>query len=203
MFSDKEVETKIKYKLGIFDGREPIPSELDGVSDIMITNLNAKGEKIGTDISELVKLRKLKVLGLKGFDLDETFYEVMHSFPELASLSFYECHLKEPLEIRINSLRDLIMMRCKIENLKNIQFPANVMVNSGGIIDASKFVHSSHLKKLGINNSDINHAAYFEQMKALKSLNVDGSNLDEPDVIQRLREKKIAVSYGFEYHPIR
>ena len=79
MFSDKELDTKVKFKLGIFDGREPTEEELENVRDIFLTNLNARGEKMNTDISELVRLKKLRNLDLKGFDLTPEVLEVIRN----------------------------------------------------------------------------------------------------------------------------
>ena len=90
MFKDKEVDRKVKYKLGIFDERrEPNEMDLEKITDIFLTNLNSKGEEIGTNISEISRLTKLKNLELKGFELSDDIANVISSFKGLEGLRLY------------------------------------------------------------------------------------------------------------------
>lgn len=203
MFNDKEVDKKVKYKLGIFDGSEPSEADLDKITEIIISNLNARGEEIGTDISELSRLRKLKTLDLKGFDLTEEVIRVIHSFPELVGLRLYSCHSKEPVHIDIEKLKSLILDHCQSMNLSQMKLPESVLIVDCGMVDVSRLQGKEDIKDLGIKNSDIINSDSFREMSSLKSLNVDGSTLDDDEVVSKLRNKRIAVSNEFEYHPLR
>lgn len=203
MFSDKEVDKKVKYKLGIFDGHDPKESDLDKVTEIIISNLNAKGEVIGTDVSEIGRLTKLKTLGLRGFDLSAELVELIHRFPELVSLNLYECHSQEPITIDIETLKSLILDHCQVANFSDVRLPENVLIVNGGVINVSEFKKSSSLKDLGIKNSDIVNASSLSDIKGLKNLNLDGSTLDNEDIISELKSRKIVVSHEYEYNPMR
>jgi len=203
MFQDKEVEKIVKYKLEIFDDTELKETDLDGITEIMVSNRDAKGKVIPINISELVKLKKLKGLDLKGFELNQDVLGVIQSFPELTSLHLYSCQSKEPISLHVKKLKSLVLDHCQSLNFVEIQFPERVLIVDGGVVDASKLQHHQQLKILGIKNSEIIHAAYLKKIPSLKSLNVDGSVLDEDNVVNQLRAKKIAVSNEFEYHPLK
>ena len=202
MFQDKEVDKKVKYKLGIFDETEPAESDLDKVTDIIIHNVNAKGDVINTDLSELVRLKKLKTLDLKGFELTEEVLRVIQSFPELVSLKLYSCHSKVAIQLDIETLKLLVLDHCQSINLNETHLPETVLIIDGGVVDVSKFQYSQKLKELGINDSEIVHSTSLQDIHSLKRLNVDGSTLDDENIIDVLRSKKVAVSYELEYQPL-
>ena len=203
MFKDKEVDTKVKYKLGIFDGTEPLEEDLNKITDIFISNVNAKGEKIGTDISEISRLKKLKSLDLKGFEIDEKIVEIINSFPELLGLKLYGCSSKDSININAQALKTLILDNCKSINLNETKLPECLIMINCGIVDISKFLNSSQLKDLQIKSSEIMHTDSLREMKALKILNVDGSTLDNEEILKELKNRKVLVSYEYEYHPIK
>ena len=203
MFSDKEVDKKIKYKLGIFDDREPSKEDLNRITDIFISNVNARGEVMNVDLSDLVKLRKLKSLDLKGFDINAEILGIINSFPELMSLVLYSCQSEEPLDIRIEKLKNMILDNCGTMNLSGINLPERLTIISGGTIDVSQFVNNYTLRELEIKNSEVLNSRFLEEIKKLKRLNLDGSTLDYEDVIKTLEGKKIKVSHELEYNPIR
>ena len=202
MFNDKEVDKKVKYKLGIFDDIEPTNEDLYKIRDIMINNLNVKDEVINTDISELVYLKKLQSLDLRGFEFNEKILEVLKSLSNLEILKLYRCQLKDELYFDIPKLKAIVLDNCKIFNLTNFTFPENVLIVNCGTIDASKLLENRKIKDLGIKSSEIINSSSLIEMKKLKILNVDGSTLDSEDIVERLKKKKIAVSNEFEYRPI-
>lgn len=203
MFKDKEVETKVKYKLDIFDDTELSEDDLNKVTEILISNKNLRGEVINTDLSELVKLRKLQSLDLKGFELSEEVLRVIHGLPELVALSLYDCQAKESVAINIERLKSLILDHCQNMNFSEIHLPETLLIVDGGVVDVSKFQHHQHLKDLGIKSSEIIHANSLEEITSLKNLNVDGSTLDDDNIVNKLRAKKVVVSNEFEYHPLK
>lgn len=81
--------------------------------------------------------------------------------------------------------------------------PENVLIVDGGIVDLSRFQHCDHLRELGIKSSEIVSGASLLEMRSLKSLNIDGSTIDDDVVLHELKNRKIAVSNEFEYHPIK
>ena len=204
MFKDREVDTKVKYKLGIFnDGREPDEIELENINDIFLTNLNSKGEKIGTDISEISKLKKLKNLDLKGFELSDDIASIISSFKELEGLRLYSCESKDTIAMDLSKLKILLLDNCKTVNLTDIQLPERVLVINGGVVDLSKFINSSKIKNLEIKSSEIMYSELLKNMGNLKVLNVDGSTLDNEEILEDLKNKNISVSYEYEYNPIK
>lgn len=203
MFSNKEVDTKVKYKLGIFDGREPSEEELKKVEEILISNVNAKGEIIGTDISELVKLPNLRHLDLKGFKIDESIRRIINSLPRLAALELFECSFEGPLTINTDKLKRLVFDNCGRVDLSQTVLPESVLIMDSQAVDISNFEFADKLKELGIKNCEILNAAELSKMKKLESFNADGSTLDNRDILNELRNKKISVSNSMEYHPMR
>lgn len=203
MFKDKEVDTKVKCKLGFFDGREPKESDLENVTDIFLTNLNVKGEKIGTDISEIIRIKKLKSLNLKGFELTDDIVSIIDSFQDLEWLGLYSCSSKETITMDLSNLKSLMLDNCKTVNLTCVNLPESVLVVNGGVIDLSKLVNSDKVKNLEIKSSEIIYSGILREMKNLKTLNIDGSVLDDEKVLDFLKSKKVSVSYEYEYHPIR
>ena len=203
MFSDKELDTKVKFKLGIFDGREPTEEELENVRDIFLTNLNARGEKMNTDISELVRLKKLRNLDLKGFDLTPEVLEVIRNMKVLTGLKFYECNSEEPISIDLEQLKSLILDACKVEFGSGIDSLETLLVVNSGTVDVSRLPLGKKLKDLGIKNSEIVNSGKLSEIESLKSLNIDGSALDNEEVLKALLANKVAVSHEYEYHPIK
>lgn len=203
MFKDKEVDTKVKYKLGIFDSREPSEQDLEQITDIFLTNLNPKGEKLETDISEIARLKKLKNLDLRGFELTQNIVETIDSLEELEVLSLYSCSSRSAISLNLSVLKRLILDNCKSINLAEVNFPENVLIINGGVVDLSKFINTCRVKRLEIKSSEIIYSELLKEIKNLKMLNVDGSTLDNEDILNYLENKKISVSYEYEYNPIK
>lgn len=177
--------------------------DLPKVNDICISNFNAKGEKINTDISELNKLINLKILSLKGFELTEDIVAILRSFPKLVQLNLYECDAKGTISISMEKLKGLILENCSLPNLNNILLPENFLIVNGGVIDALKLQNSGAVKNLGIKNSVIINSDFLSELRRLRELNVDGSSLDDEDVLRKLRERNVIVSHEYEYNPMR
>ena len=203
MFNDKEVDTKVKYKLGIFDGSEPNEYDLDNVKDIFISNYNARGEKINTNISELVRLKKLKMLDLKGFELTQEVLDVINSLQELQELKLCECNSKEPLNINIEKLKTIVLDNCSSIDLSQIQLPENLLMISCGIVDVSKLTNTKRLRDLGIKSSEVVNTSALTEIDNLKSVNFNGSTLDNENVLKDLKKGNVEVSYMYEDHPIQ
>lgn len=204
MFKYKEVDRKVKYKLGIFDDRrEPEEEELENITDIFLSNVNSKGEKLETDISEISKLKRLKNLDLKGFELSSDIASIISSCKELEGLRLYSCGSRDMVAMDLSKLKIFMLDNCKTVNLTDIKLPERVFVINGGVVDLSKFINSSKIKNLEIKSSEIMYSELLKEMGNLKSLNVDGSTLDNEEVLDYLRNKNISVSYEYEYNPIK
>ena len=203
MFNNKELDTKVKFKLGIFDGREPSENELENVKDIFLSNLNVRGEKINTDLSELVKLKNLKSLDLKGFYLIPEVLDVIGNMKELEGIKLYECSSDKPISIDLEQLRSLILDTCDVQFQNKINSLESLLVVNCGMVDVLKLPLGKNIKELGIKNSEIINSEELTKIENLKSLNVDGSVLDNEDVLKTLLANKIAVSHEQEYHPIK
>ena len=105
--------------------------------------------------------------------------------------------------VNIERLKSLILDHCQTMNFSEIHLPETLLIVDGGVVDVSKFQHHQHLKDFGIKSSEIIHANSLEEITSLKNLNVDGSTLDDDNIVNKLRAKKVVVSNEFEYHPLK
>lgn len=200
MFLDQEIQKKVKYKLGVFRKEEFSEADLQKITDIFISNLNPRGEVINTNLLELKKLRKLKCLDLKGFELTDDVLQVIHSFPDLNQLKLYSCKAHGIIKLNVETLKTLICDNCRINDFSEIVLPESVLIVDGGVVDISKFHYINFLKELSIKKSEIINSIFLEKMKGLNSLNVDGSTLDFENALEMLKQRKVKISNESEYH---
>ncbi len=201
-FADKELHKKVGFKLGIFDGGSIPEDELEKVEDILISNIDPKGNKKNTDLSELPKLKGLKSLSLKGFEITNEVLDVITKLDKIETLIFYSCVSQETIRLSIERLKTLIFDRCRLVDYSEINFPENVLMVSCGIINLSDFVQRNRIKSLSIKGTEIESAMEFKNFSALRSINLDGSTLDDENVIKEL-QGRMSFSYAKEGNSIR
>ena len=169
------------------------------MKEATISNLNARGEVIGKDLSELSDLKDIENLDLKGFEITDDIINVLNGLPNLMYLNLYSCNSSKKINVDLRNLKKIVIDNCKEFDLSGIEFPENVLIVGCGVVDISKLLLENNVKDLSINSSEIINVTFLEKAKGLKRLNVDGSNLDNEEILKKL---KIKVSNEFEYHPI-
>ena len=170
------------------------------MNEMMISNVNARGETLGKDlVAELENHKDLESLDLKGFELTDNVVNILSQFHNLHNLNLYNCTSSQKIYADFKKIKKIVIDNCRYLDLSGIELPENVLIMGCGTVDLSRLLIGDNVKNLRIHSSEIINSTFFEKMKSLKTLNVDGSNLDNEDSLNRLKFK---VSNEFEYHPI-
>ncbi|MBR2289864.1 MAG: hypothetical protein IJ867_04525 [Clostridia bacterium] len=203
LLKEDKLEKEIKYALEIFEKKELEEADLDRVSSVLISNWNVRGEELGVDISEISRLKNLKALELKGFELNQEIANILENFSGLEKICLYSCKSKEKVSVDFGKLKNILLDSCSEIDLNEIEMPENVKIVNCKVVDLSKLQNANQIKDLKIQASEIVNSSFLGKMKKLKKLNIDGSSLDDDEIIGKLRAKKVFVSNEFEYYPIK
>lgn len=169
------------------------------MSELTISNFNARGEKQEIDIEKEIESKDIETLDLKGFEITEKVVQIVNNISGLANLNLYNCSSSGKINADFRKIKKLIIDNCKELDLSEIELPEEVLIVGCGLVDLARLSIGNNVKHLSIHSSEIINSTFFEKMKGLKMLNVDGSSLDNEEALKRL---KIKVSNEFEYHPI-
>lgn len=188
------------------------------IEDINISNKNFLGNNLEIDLKEIVKLKNLKAISLKFFEINDEAIESLNNLPKLKKVEFYMCDFKTIKNIN-NNITDITVYCCKdfkkevltdCINIENLEMTNSGLVDINEInmfnklrvlkirdcslISLPRISTMNNLEYIYINNVDIQYDFDISQMKKLKLISLNGSKISDKDLyIQRLHEQNAHI----------
>lgn len=215
---DKNLSRIVKVKLCTDE-----INSVEEIEDICIQDMNFVQRRQNIDLTEIVKMKKLKNLSLKFFEITDVVVDTINQLEFIERIEFSMCTFNTN-KILSRNLKELIIYNCTNFdiNILNKHTPLEVLelVHSGmvnidklnsfknlkrlklaqcNIITIPSISIFENLERLYLNNAEIQYDIDISRMKKLKFISLNGSNVQNKDIyIQRLYEQNNNLKIEFE-----
>ena len=215
---DKNLSRIIKVKLCTSD-----INSLDEIEDISIQDINLMQRKLNIDLTEIVKLKKLKDLSLKFFEITDSVIESINQLEFIERIEFSMCVFKTTKKLT-RALKSTTIYNCENFNINmlntNISLEELEIIHSGivkvnelevfknlkilklsdcNIISIPKISSFEHLEALFLNNTEIHYDIDISSMKKLDFISLSGSKVgNKNEYMKKLYKQKINLIIEFE-----
>lgn len=204
-------------------------NNIEEIEDISIQDINLMQNKLNIDLTEIVKLKNLKSLSLKFFDITDEIIEAINQLNAMENIEFSMCIFKTKKKLSRN-IKSLIIYNCQDFELnivnENINLEELQLVHSGmmdvanlsifknikylklsdcSVISIPKISGLESLEELYLNNIELPYDIDITRMLNLKFISLNGSNVaDKEDYIKKLynQNNKLVVEFKENNLPI-
>lgn len=197
-------------------------NDIDSIEDISIQDMNLAQKKLNINLTEIVKLKNLKSLSLKFFEITDEIVEVINQLKSLEIVEFSMCTFKTKKELNKN-LKSIIIYNCQefdtniIKNdimLEELQIIHSGMIDIADIIlfkrlrylklahcnviSIQSLVNFENLERLYLNHVELYYDLNISQMHNLKFISLSGSNVqDKEKYIENIYEQNKLIEIEF------
>lgn len=204
-------------------------NNIEEIEDISIQDINLMQNKLNIDLTEIVKLKNLKSISLKFFDITDEIIEAINQLNAMENIEFSMCRFKTKKKLSRN-IKSVIIYNCQDFELdivnENINLEELQLVHSGmmdvaklsifknikylklsdcSVISIPKISGLENLEKLYLNNIELPYDIDITRMLNLKFISLNGSNVaNKEDYIQKLynQNNKLVVEFKENNLPI-
>ena len=215
---DKNLEKIIKLKMSTSNIKA-----IDEIKDISIQNINLTLNRLNIDLTEIKKLKNLKSLSLKFFEITDDIIEAINELKYVEYIDFATCIFKTK-KMLLGNLKSIIIDNCQNFTIKMFEKYSVIeelqIIHSGiiNISDLSEFQSLKYLKiaycsaisiprinilenleQLYLNHLDIPYDMDISKMKKLKLISLSGSNVSNKELyIKKLLNQNNELTIIFE-----
>ncbi len=198
-------------------------NSIEEIEDISIQNVNLMENKLNIDLMEISKLKNLKSLSLKFFEITDEVIETINKLKILETIDFSMCIFKNT-KVLEPKLKSVIIYNCQNFNISMLNKNAvleNLQITHSGIVDVSdvsnfknlkylKIAHCSaisipnisklqNLERIYLNHIEIPYNIDISNMLNLRFISLSGSNvLNKEKYIENLYKQNKEITVEFE-----
>ena len=215
---DKNLSRIIKIKMCTSD-----INDIEDIEDISIQDINLMQNKLNIDLTEIEKLKNLKRISLKFFEITNEIIKAINKLEYLETIEFSMCIFKNK-EALSKKLKSIVILNCQDFNIdmlnENTSIEELLLVHSGivDIADISNFKNLKYLKiahcsaisvpsiatleyleRLYLNHIEIPYDIDVSKMSNLKFISLSGSNVPNKEMyIKKLYDQNKELIVEFE-----
>ena len=215
---DRNLSRIIKLKMCTSD-----INDIEEVEDISIQDINLMQNRLNIDLTEIVKLKKLRNLSLKFFEITDEVIETINQLEHIKRLEFSMCIFKNKIELS-EKVQLVIIYNCQDFNINMLNKNASLeelQIIHSGIVDISnikkfkkvKYLKIAHcnvisipsitalenLEQLYLNHLEIPYDIDISKMPNLKFISLSGSNVPNKEkYIEKLHKQNEKVTIEFK-----
>lgn len=222
---DKNLSRIIKIKMCTSD-----INDIEDIEDISIQDINLMQNRLNIDLTEIVKLKNLKRISLKFFEITNEIINAINKLEYLETIEFSMCIFKNK-EVLSKKLKSIVILNCQDFNIDMLRENTSIeelqLIHSG-IVDIAnisnfknlkylKIAHCSaisipsiatleYLERLYLNHIEIPYDINISKMSNLKFISLSGSNVQNREMyIKKLydQNKELIVEFEENDKPIK
>lgn len=215
---DKNLSRIIKIKMCTSD-----INDIEDIEEISIQDINLMQNKLNIDLTEISKLKNLKSISLKFFEITDEVIQAINQLQSLETIEFLMCifNNKETLSEKLKSVTIFNCQDFNIDMLKlNTTIEELQLVHSGivDIADISNFKSLKYLKiahcsaisipsidtlerleQLYLNHIEMPYDINILKMPNLKFISLSGSNVSDKEMyVKKLKDQNKELIVEFE-----
>lgn len=198
-------------------------NDIDSIEDISIQDMNLAQKKLNIDLTEIVKLKNLKSLSLKFFEITDEIVEAINQLKSLEIVEFSMCSFKTKKELNKN-LKSIVVYNCKefdVNIIRNNVVLEELQIIHSGMIDIAdislfknlrylklaycnvisiqSMVNLKDLERLYLNHIELHYELNIKQMYNLKFISLNGSKVqDKEEYIKNIHEQNKNIEIEFK-----
>lgn len=198
-------------------------NDIEEIENISIQDVNLMQNRLNIDLTEIKKLKNLKSVSIKFFEITDEIIEAINELKYLEHINFSMCKFKNKKMI-LGNLKSIIIYNCQdfaIDMLKeNTEIEELQIIHSGiiNIVDLNIFKDLKYLKiahcnaisiqsiskledleQLYLNHLEIPYDIDITKMKKLKLISLSGSNVPNKEkYIEKLTNQNKELTVIFE-----
>ena len=198
-------------------------NDIEDIEEICIQDINLMQRKLNIDLTEITKLKNVKNLSLKFFDITDDVIKSINKLNFIEKIDFSMCNFKsttkiikdlksitiyncENFDINLldldNSLEELEIIHSGIIKINELEKFINLKIlrlSDCNIISIPKISSFENLEKLFINNTEIQYDIDISNMKNLVYISLNGSKVNnKEEYVKKLLRQKIKLDVEFE-----
>ena len=215
---DKNLSRIIKIKMCTSD-----INNIEDIEEISIQDINLMQNKLNIDLTEIVKLKNLKSISLKFFEITDEIIQSINQLEYLETIEFSMCIFKNKKELP-KKIKSVIIFNCQDFNIKMLSTDTileELQLVHSGIIDSTdisnfkslKYLKIAHcsaisvpsiatlesLERLYLNHIEIPYDIDISKMPNLKFISLSGSNVpNKESYIEKLHNQNKNLIIEFE-----
>ena len=203
--TDKNLSRIIKLKMCTSN-----VNDIEEIEDISIQDINLMQNKLNIDLTEIVKLKNLRTLSLKFFEITDEVIEAINKLEHIKSIEFDMCIFKNKKELS-EKIQSIIIYNCQdfninihsglvdISNIKNFKKLKYLKVAHCNVISIPSIALLENLEQLYLNHIEIPYDIDISKMQNLKFISLSGSNVPNKEkYIETLHKQNEKVTIEFE-----
>lgn len=198
-------------------------NDIEEIENISIQDVNLMQNRLNIDLTEIKKLKNLKSVSIKFFEITDEIIEAINELKYLERINFSMCKFKNKKMI-LGNLKSIIIYNCQdfaIDMLKENTEIDELQIIHSGIINISdlnifkdlKYLKIAHcnaisiqsiskledLEQLYLNHLEIPYDIDITKMKKLKLISLSGSNVPNKEkYIEKLTNQNKELTVIFE-----
>ena len=172
-------------------------NNIDEIEDLSITNKNLADEVLHIDLCEINKLKNLRNLSIKFFQITDEVIECINNLESLEELEILCCDFQNTKYIT-KQIKKLTIYNCKnfkIETLKN-NITELISLEHSGIIDIYDLTKFNTIKTLRISECTAISLPRISMFTNLENLYLTGISLDLDFDISKMKKLKFICLNG-------
>ncbi len=215
---DKNLSRIIKVKMCTSD-----VNNIEEIEDISIQDINLMENKLNIDLTEIAKLRNLKNVSLKFFEITDEVIESINKLEFLETIDFSMCVFKNTKVLQ-PKLKSVIIYNCQDFNINILNgntILENLQITHSGIVDIHeisnfkdlKYLKIAHcnaisipsiatlqnLEQIYLNHIEIPYDIDISKMPNLKYISLSGANVPNKEkYIEKLYSQNKEITVDFE-----
>lgn len=190
---DRNLSRIIKLKMCTSD-----INDIEEVEDISIQNINLMQNRLNIDLTEIVKLKKLRNLSLKFFEITDEFIEAINQLAHIKRIEFSMCIFKNKIEL-LEELQIIHSGIVDISNIKKFKKVKYLKIAHCNVISIPSITALENLEQLYLNHLEIPYDIDISKMPNLKFISLSGSNVPNKEkYIEKLHKQNEKVTIEFK-----
>lgn len=215
---DKNLSRIVKIKMTVSQ-----LNNIEEIEEISIQDVNFADEKLNIDLTELVKMKGLKKLSLKFFEITDEVIDSINKLECIQEIKFSMCifKTKKPLckKLKVASIYNCQEFEVDIlkenGNLEELLLICSGLINAVDLIGFKKLKYLKlsncnvisipkisvleNLEKLYLNHVELQYDIDITRMQKLNYISLNGSNVpDKEEYIEKLRKQNAEIVIEFE-----
>lgn len=202
MIISSDLKKAIGYKIGKFNIQEVSEKDIEEVEEIDLSGIKLNGEKTDIDLKELSKLKNLRRIMLKNFNLNDEAINGLNGLQQLESIYLAYCEMTSNISLSNDSVNSLVINGCEIQDYSLLSFAKSTAFIADDKLKLNRLTNKESLESLRLVGCHLKSADGLQDCPGLTNIRLEGTSFDDLKAIELLKDRIEIIETDNKY-PIR